>query len=755
LIARSIPKRQSQASNFAALVRYISNAHGKEERVGVMTISNSPAQTAAELAQAVVLTQLQNGRAKSDKTYHLLLSFPAGERPSPQVLAQIEQRMCDALGFGEHQRISAVHHDTDDLHVHVAINKIHPTRLTIRDPKGDFRIMARTCLQLEAELGLIATNHEPGKTVGEGRAEDMARIAGLEPLRDYIRRTCPALAQAASWRAVQDQLAAAGLTIKPQGAGLVILDGQGRGVKPSTVSRELAKGRLEARLGPFAAGAGGPAPGQVYSPAPSTTPGRAPRLNTKDLYARYKAEQAAGKAARAVGSAALAETARAQLAALKAQATLQRRMIRLAPPGGPRAALRAVHAATYRAALDKVLAANKGARETLQSGARAMGWLEWLQDQALVGDSVALAALRDRARAKPRPTAGVAAGEGAAPLPADSVTKTGVVIYRTAAATVRDDGARLHVSRGVHDKGLLVALQIAKVRHGGVLTVAGDPAFQARVARLAALTDPTIRFADPALERRRAAIAQQLEETHRGGRTRPGYGGARTGLGGGRGDPAGVQRARSGPVPRRADGTRADRSAGQLAREAVRILRGGLPQLGAGGVQCQEAARQWPSLRDLSRSGLDDWRRGAASLLPRAASDYLVDARGRADADRDLQRQGNGDPRRAGGASPGGDEGAIAAEPLTAAGAYIAERNAKRAAGMDIPLHAPFTTGVQDLRLAGVRNVDGQALVLLRADDVVMVMALDALSVSRVARMKVGDPIRIQDGIVQGRGRRR
>jgi len=92
---------------------------------------------------------------------------------------------------------------------------------------------------------------------------------------------------------------------------------------------------------------------------------------------------------------------------------------------------------------------------------------------------------------------------------------------------------------------------------------------------------------------------------------------------------------------------------------------------------------------------------------------------------------------------------------LTAAGAYIAERNAKRAAGMDIPLHAPFTTGVQDLRLAGVRNVDGQALVLLRADDVVMVMALDALSVSRVARMKVGDPIRIQDGIVQGRGRRR
>jgi len=74
---------------------------------------------------------------------------------------------------------------------------------------------------------------------------------------------------------------------------------------------------------------------------------------------------------------------------------------------------------------------------------------------------------------------------------------------------------------------------------------------------------------------------------------------------------------------------------------------------------------------------------------------------------------------------------------------------------MDIPWHAPFTAEVQGLRLAGVRNIDGQALVLLRSGDVVMVMAMDAVSVSRVARIKVGDPIRVQDGIVQGRGRRR
>jgi hypothetical protein len=755
LIARKVPTRESQASNFAALVRYISNAHGKEERVGEMTITNSVAQTPAELAQGVVLGQL-HARSKSDKTYHLLLSFPAGEQPSQEVLAQIEQRMCDALGFGEHERISAVHHDTDHLHVHVAINKIHPTRLTICDPKGDFRIMAKTCLELEAEFGLIATNHEAAKTVGQGRAEDMARIAGLEPLRDYIARTCSGLDQAASWQAVHDQLAAAGLTIKPQGAGLVILDGQGRGVKASTVARDLGKGRLEARLGPFSAAVGDrPVASQVYSPAPSQRRDRPPRANTKDLYARYKTEQAASYAARTATSAALTNQVRAQLAALKAQIKVHRRLIKLAPPGGPRAAMRAVHAGTQKAAVGKVLAAHREARVQLRSNGRAMGWLEWLQAQALAGDSEALAALRDRPRANPRPKAGVEAGQGGAALQADSVTKTGVVIYRTADATVRDDGDRLHVSRGVQDKGVLVALQIAKGRGGGMLNVSGDASFQARVTRLAALTDPSIRFAEPALERQRAAIIKQLEEAQRGGRSRPGHGRGGASLGGGRGDDPGVQRGRAAPAPRRANGARSDRSAVELARTAVRILRSGSTELGVGDLQRQEKAWQWPSLRDLSRSGLDEWRRGAASLLPRAARDDLVDARGRADPDRSLQRQGDGDHRDRGSESPRGYDGLFPAQPMTPAEAYIAERNSKRDDGMNVPRHVPFKADAKELSFAGVRNVDGQALVLLRSNKVIMVMEMDQLSASRVARMKVGDPIRVQDGIVQGRGRTR
>ena len=46
----------------------------------------------------VEATPRQNTRAKLDKTYHMLVSFRAGENPSPEVLQMIEERLCESLG---------------------------------------------------------------------------------------------------------------------------------------------------------------------------------------------------------------------------------------------------------------------------------------------------------------------------------------------------------------------------------------------------------------------------------------------------------------------------------------------------------------------------------------------------------------------------------------------------------------------------------------------------------------------------------
>ena len=68
----------------------------------------------------------------------LSISFKAGANPDAQTLRLIEERFCKELGYAEHQRVSVVHHDTDNVHIHVAINKIHPRTLTLHDPIRDY-----------------------------------------------------------------------------------------------------------------------------------------------------------------------------------------------------------------------------------------------------------------------------------------------------------------------------------------------------------------------------------------------------------------------------------------------------------------------------------------------------------------------------------------------------------------------------------------------------------------------------------------
>ena len=137
MIAKIIPIKSVRKSNYSALIRYLTDPQDKSERVSQIKVSNCYSDDLTAALLEIQNTQEMNKRAKSDKTCHLVLSFPEGERLSFSDLNAIEERFCEALGFGGHQRISVVHDDTNNLHVHIAINKIHPKNLTILNPYDD------------------------------------------------------------------------------------------------------------------------------------------------------------------------------------------------------------------------------------------------------------------------------------------------------------------------------------------------------------------------------------------------------------------------------------------------------------------------------------------------------------------------------------------------------------------------------------------------------------------------------------------
>ncbi len=190
MIAKHVPMRSIKKSDFAELVKYITDEQGKTERLGHVRVTNCEANTLPAVMAEVMATQHGNTRSEADKTYHLLVSFRAGEKPDAETLRAIEDRICAGLGFAEHQRVSAVHHDTDNLHIHIAINKIHPTRNTIHEPYRAYRALADLCATLERDYGLERDNHETRQRVSENRANDMERHAGVESLVGWIRPRC-------------------------------------------------------------------------------------------------------------------------------------------------------------------------------------------------------------------------------------------------------------------------------------------------------------------------------------------------------------------------------------------------------------------------------------------------------------------------------------------------------------------------------------------------------------------------------------
>jgi len=246
--------REAKKSSIKRLVEYITDEKGNEVRVGEIRYTNlgtSSIKAAINLMQA---TQSKNFKSKCDKTYHLMLSFPAGENPKLEIIHEMENKMCKALGFTEHQRISVIHKDTDNLHIHIAINKINPDTYVAVNPFNDYLTIQRTCEQLEKEYGLQITNHTPKKTLAQNKAQDIEHHTGIETFLGWMERNFIAenIREAQSWQDLHERLAADGIILKKQGNGLnFVALKENIAVKASSLGREFSKGNLEKRLGEF------------------------------------------------------------------------------------------------------------------------------------------------------------------------------------------------------------------------------------------------------------------------------------------------------------------------------------------------------------------------------------------------------------------------------------------------------------------------------------------------------------------------
>ncbi|ADP71129.1 Relaxase/mobilization nuclease family protein [Rhodomicrobium vannielii ATCC 17100] len=473
------PKGARRKEVIERLSDYILDKAGAGGRVGGIRITNCGTDEPDWALSDIIATQKQNTRASADKTYHLVVSFADNERPGDEVLEKIEERLVSAIGLEAHQRMSAVHIDTDHLHMHIAINKIHPTKFRGR-----------------------STDPQPIEVTRAFRADLQKSGVGIAMLDG-----------AADWQEVHRRFEARKLALRQRGAGLCIEDETGRRVRASTVDRAFGIGQFVKRFGPFQGD------GQTFAP------GHVNRATRRDpvydrLWTQYHLDRIRKRRAREKELQRIRKDANdAFQPVLDKYKRLRSRSANKRPPEGRMDHLKRLREEMTRRARE--IAHEMSDRQDVVSRA----WPRWSFDDYLAhvaqqGDGQALALLQRRSREREALNTAFTW----APSGADArrivyshlkpyVLKNGSSIYylRDGGKAI-DSADRIYVPE-VSLQAAYLAIDLGATRFGGQpLRIEGTAEFKAAVVKAAAVSGLQITLEDRSLEaQRQAALAERQD----------------------------------------------------------------------------------------------------------------------------------------------------------------------------------------------------------------------------------------------------
>ncbi len=526
MIAKRV-NRVKGTSDFGRLVNYLLDTqenpeilyqtpemYGQEaaddRKVAWFDLKHCDSDTPAFLIAEIEATQAQNTRSRNDKTYHLVVSFPVGERPSQAVIRDIEQTLCEGVGLSDHQRLLVVHQDTEHFHLHIAINKVHPETLRCIEPYYDHYKLNDLCRALEEKHQLRKDNRiEPDKS--RNQAQDMEAHSGEQSLLSWLKvhvkdELLACLKTATNWQTIHDTLASYGLTIKPRGAGLVIGDPEKDVyVKASSLSRKLSFKPLTEQLGPFVVSSKGIAQDPekpVYEPAPKQA-----HPEAKDLYAQYQAQQEETRQKRWNALSELKSEHRQYVKYLKGWYNRQYKNLRYSlflTPADKRARYKYLSTQRHKDMMEQ-REKYANSKRTIMEQTRCQTWTVFLKEQVQAGNTKALGILRSQEREQAKAAEQLIKAESLAKARdiiyqglKPKILKNGTAIYRLKdGGQIRDEKGCIQVPK-VTEGSVLLALMMAKERFSGQsLVIDGSYQFKEHLMAVATKHGLKLDFACP------------------------------------------------------------------------------------------------------------------------------------------------------------------------------------------------------------------------------------------------------------------
>ncbi len=203
-----------------------------------------------------------------DTIDHWVISWQPRERPTLDQARQAVEIFMKHTGLVDHQCIWGLHDDTENMHVHISINRVHPDTLKVtKINKGFWKEAGQqvACLieheqdwpgvpgaRYEIVNGKLKKRDLPEKGKKPDSVAESKEIQTGEKSaqRIGIEEAGPIIARATSWCDLHTTLAAVGMEYRRDGSGARVFIGE-IGIKASDVDRKASFGTLQKRLGAF------------------------------------------------------------------------------------------------------------------------------------------------------------------------------------------------------------------------------------------------------------------------------------------------------------------------------------------------------------------------------------------------------------------------------------------------------------------------------------------------------------------------
>jgi hypothetical protein len=252
-------------SSFKGLNDYITGKSNKDHKVLYTDCLNLASVKTASFEMETLA--FQNKRC-GDPVMHLLLSWRENENPTREQATEAVKITLDEMGLSECQAVYSLHQNTDNMHLHISINRVHPdTKKAINPAHGwTHNGMERAARRIEYAQNWQVENNARSEINARGEVVKRADISldnekiPQKPKdkeiqtgeQSAIRKAQQELKNmdVSSWKDLHNFMQSRGMKYQNKGSGAVIFVGE-IAVKASQVSRNYALNKLEKRFGVY------------------------------------------------------------------------------------------------------------------------------------------------------------------------------------------------------------------------------------------------------------------------------------------------------------------------------------------------------------------------------------------------------------------------------------------------------------------------------------------------------------------------